>query len=107
MSEAAPDLDLNGLLKEAESRAGGLDDLGPGPFVEPLQRFLSSLSNEANLNAIGLIIARERILGHTVNRLQYVNDRKRFPEIEEQKISKPVFIIGMPRTGTTILHDIL
>ena len=107
MSEATPDLDLNGLLEEAQRRAGGLTDLGAGPFIEPLKRFLSSLENEAHLNAIGLIIARERIVGHTVNRLQYVNDRKNCPEIQKQRIVKPVFIIGMPRTGTTILHELL
>ncbi|MGE4652210.1 MAG: sulfotransferase, partial [Myxococcota bacterium] len=107
MSEATPDLDLNGLLEEAQRRASGLTDLGAGPFIEPLKRFLSSLENEAHLNAIGLIIARERIVGHTANRLQYVNDRENLPEIQKQRIVKPVFIIGMPRTGTTILHDIL
>ena len=107
MSEPTSDLDLDGLLEEAQRRAGGLTDLGAGPFVDPLKRLLSSLENEAHLNAIGLIIARERILGHTVNRLHYVNDRNRLPEIQKQKIVKPVFIIGMPRTGTTILHDIL
>ena len=107
MSQATADLDLNGLLEEAQRRAGGLTDLGAGPFIEPLKRFLSSLENEAHLNAIGLIIARERIVGHTANRLQYVNDRENLPEIQKQRIIKPVFIIGMPRTGTTILHDIL
>jgi hypothetical protein len=107
MGEPISDLDFNDLLNEAQSRSGGLSELGPGPFIDPLKRLLSSLENEAHLNAIGRIIARERILGHTVNRLQYVNDRQRFPEIQEQKIVKPVFIIGMPRTGTTILHDIL
>ena len=44
---------------------------------------------------------------HIVNRLTYVNDRKLHHEIARQKIVKPVFIIGFPRTGTTILHDIL
>ena len=107
MDTPATELELNRLLDEARERAGGLNDLGEGPFLEPLQLFLSSLENEARLNAIGVMIAKERILGHTVNRLQYVQDRQRFPEIREQKISKPVFIIGMPRTGTTILHDIL
>jgi len=107
MDKTEPGLELQALLEEAELRAGGLTDLGDGPFVEPLQLFLASLEGEADLNEIGAMIARERILGHTVNRLCYVNDRKTFPEIARQKIVRPVFIIGMPRTGTTILHDIL
>ncbi len=99
--------EIDALLAEAGRRTGGLDDLGDSPFVEPLARFIDSLENEARLNDTGRIIARERILLHAVNRLGYVEDRKRFPEIAEQRIVKPVFIIGFPRTGTTILHDIL
>lgn len=107
MAEASKALAFPELMQEAQERAGGLTDFGEGPFVEPLKRFLKSLEDEAHLNAIGVMIARERILGHTVNRLHYVNDRKQYPEISKQEIIRPVFIIGMPRTGTTILHDIL
>ena len=110
-----PPLDVDGVLAEAGRRTGGLDDLGDlgdepaggGQFVEGLTRFLDSLAAEAKLHAIGELIASERALLHTVNRLNYVNDRKRFPEIAQQEIVRPVFIIGFPRTGTTILHDIL
>ncbi len=99
--------EVEGILSEAASRTGGLDDLGDGPFVEPLGLFLESLEREARLNDLGRLIARERALLHTVNRLNYVNDRKRFPTIRDERIVAPVFIIGFPRTGTTILHDIL
>ncbi|WP_380876051.1 sulfotransferase family protein [Sphingomonas sp. DBB INV C78] len=99
--------DVDTLLDEARRRTAGLDDVGGGPFVEPLSIFVKSLEKEGRLNPIGKYIAQERCLGHIVNRLHYVNDRKLYPEIAEQKIEKPVFIIGFPRTGTTILHDIL
>lgn len=95
------------LVEEAQQRAGGLDDLGAGPYVEPLGLFVDSLNEEARLNQIGEYIAQERILLHTVNRLHYVEDRKRHPGIADVQIERPVFIIGLPRTGTTILHDIL
>jgi Sulfotransferase family len=98
---------VDAILSEAGRRTDGLDDLGDGPFVEPLARFLESLEREARLNELGRLIARERALLHTVNRLNYVNDRKQFPAIAQEKIVTPVFIIGFPRTGTTILHDIL
>ncbi len=100
-------LDVDGVLQEATARTGGLDDLGDGPYVEPLGRLVDSLAADGRLNDIGRLISNERMLLHTVNRLRYVDDRKRIPEIAEQTIEKPVFIIGMPRTGTTILHDIL
>ena len=107
MGAPTPSLDLQALLDEARVRSGGRVDLGDGPFAEPLSRLLASLENEGRLNPIGRAIARERILGHTVNRLAYVDDRKRFPEIAREEIVRPVFIVGLPRTGTTILHDIL
>ena len=106
---SAPEIDLTPeqLLREATERAGGLTDLGDGPFVEGLERFADSAEREGRLNTIGRVIAKERVLGHTVSRLQYEDDRKRYPEIAQQKIEKPVFIVGLPRTGTTILHDIM
>jgi hypothetical protein len=110
MASERPELEpfeVDAIVAEAARRTGGLDDFGDGPFLEPLALFLESLEKEARLNETGRLIARERALGHTVNRLGYVNDRKRFPEIANERIVKPVFIIGFPRTGTTILHDIL
>ena len=99
--------EVEALVAEAQQRTGGLTDFGDGPFLEPLSRFVASLNTEAQLNDIGRFIAKERILLHTVNRLHYVNDRKMHPEIADVSIEKPVFIVGLPRTGTTILHDIL
>ena len=107
MSDARLSFDVPALLAEARQRTGGLDDFGPGPFLEPLEIFVDSLASDARLNPTGDYIARERALGHIVNRLNYVEDRKRFPGIADERIVRPVFIIGFPRTGTTILHDIL
>lgn len=108
MTEAAvPLLDVDGVLATASQRTGGLDELGDGAFVEPLGRLVDSLAADAELNDVGRMIANERMTLHTVNRLGYVADREAHPEIAEQRIAQPVFIIGMPRTGTTILHDIL
>jgi hypothetical protein len=107
LSDGAVPFDVDGMLAEAARRTGGLDDLGDGPFVEPMALFLHALEREARLNDMGRLIAQERVLQHTVNRLLYVEDRKRHPEIADERIERPVFIIGFPRTGTTILHDIL
>jgi hypothetical protein len=107
MSGSKLQFSADSLMAEARLRSGGLEDLGPGPFTEPLQLFVSSLESDARLNPVGQYIARERALAHIVNRLQYVNDRKLYPAIAQQKIVKPVFIIGLVRTGTTILHDVL
>jgi len=92
---------------EASQLTGGLEDFGSGPFLEGLERFVDSLESDARLNVVGQHIAKGRLFQHTVNRLNYINDRKLYPEIEKQKIVKPVFIVGLGRTGSTILHDIL
>jgi hypothetical protein len=105
--DGAIPFDVDSMLAEATRRTGGLDDVGDGPFVEPMALFLDALEREACLNEVGHLIAQERVLGHTVNRLLYVQDRKRYPAIADERIERPVFIIGFPRTGTTILHDIL
>lgn len=107
MGIEADRFEVDGMVAEAGRRTGGLDDFGDGPFLEPMALFLESLEREARLNDVGRMIASERVLLHTVNRLNYVNDRKTYPEIANERIVAPVFIIGFPRTGTTILHDIL
>lgn len=107
MNDAGASLDVASILGEARERAGGLEDFGDGPFQAPMERLLASLESEGRLNGIGRLIARERVLGHVVNRLGYVGDRKRFPAIAEEEIVRPLFIVGLPRTGTTILHDLL
>jgi len=99
--------EVDAIVAEAANRTGGLDDFGDGPFLEPMARFLDSLNREAELNDMGRLIARERTLLHAVNRLGYVRDRREHPAIAQERIVAPVFIIGFPRTGTTILHDIL
>lgn len=100
-------LTVDDVLAESARRTAGLTDLGDGPFVEPLGLLLDSLQREAHLHDVGRVVARERVLLHVVNRLHYVADRKRLPSIADVRIVKPVFIIGFPRTGSTILHDIL
>ncbi len=99
--------DRDVLLAKGRERAGGLTELGPGEFVDGLDRFVDSLNTEGRLNDVGRYIAEERILLHVKNRLEYVRDRERHPEIAQVDVVRPVFIVGLPRTGTTILHDIL
>jgi len=95
------------LIADAKELAHGRDDFGEPQFLEGLERFVRSLRDDARLNMVGQHIAIKRSHQHLANRLNYVGDRKQYPEIAQQKIVKPVFIIGLGRTGSTILHDIL
>ena len=68
---------------------------------------VNALKNEAELNFIGQLCIRNDILRLLGNRLQLVEDRKRFPEIADEIIQPPLFITGLPRSGTTFLHALL
>jgi hypothetical protein len=50
---------------EGQQRAGGLDDVGDGPYVEGLERFMESLGRDATVNDVGRFMAKERMLLHT------------------------------------------
>jgi hypothetical protein len=98
--------DENSLLQLARKRTG-LEDFGDDFFREPLRRLLDSLRAEARLNTIGQLAARQDILQTLINRLHIQRDRTKHPKIAAQKIIAPLFIIGLPRTGTTLLHSLL
>ncbi|NQX89551.1 MAG: sulfotransferase, partial [Halioglobus sp.] len=99
-------LDKRALLDAARKKTG-LDDFGDPDFEAGLDVLLESLEYEARLTALGRLIARQEILTPLVNRLQLVDHHKRFSEIGAAPITAPVFIIGMGRSGTTVLHELL
>jgi hypothetical protein len=99
-------LDARSLLATASRRAK-LDDFGDDGFREPLSRLLASLDGEAGLTPLGRVIARTELTRWLQNRLEMADWRRRHPEIANERIERPLFVIGMGRTGTTILHDLL
>jgi hypothetical protein len=100
------DINFDSLLKAAQKKTG-LSDFGEDDFRDPLANLLLSLEHEAQLSLMGRIIARTDLLRTLENRLGLVDLLKRYPEIEEQAIEKPLFVVGPPRSGTTIFHDLL
>ena len=85
----------------------GLDDFGPGDFFEPLSRLLESCQREARLNFVGRMALRSDLMRMLTNRLLLERDRQSYPEIRTHRIEQPVFIVGLPRSGTTLLHTLL
>jgi hypothetical protein len=72
-----------------------------------LQRLTDGFVNEARLSAIGVEIAYLDIMRALKNRLDVIAWRKQHPELADEPITQPIFIVGQPRTGTTILYDLL
>ena len=99
-------LDEAELLEEAQ-RNTGLRDFGDDAFRQPLRIFLDSLEREAQLNLIGRVLARSDVLNLLENRLRMWETRRLHPEIDDELIQRPIFITGLPRTGTSILHEVL
>ena len=102
----AVSLDERSLLAAAR-RETGLEDFGGDEFHEPLKLVLEGLETEARLTLLGRLVARRDLLGLLTNRLRLAEDRKRHPGIAEQHIARPFVIIGLPRTGSTLLHHLI
>jgi hypothetical protein len=101
-----PGFDVESLEQEARRRAGA-DDFGDPAFAEPLERLLAALEREADLNPAGRVMQQERILGLLVSRLRTEQAVRRHPEILSERIGAPIVIVGLARTGTTMLHRML
>ncbi len=95
------------LLATARKNAGFTDFGDDADWHEGFQRLVQSLNEEAHLNAVGRLIAFNELLRHLENRLRVTEDLKRHPEILDVEIVKPLFMVGLPRTGSTIMHDLL
>ena len=94
-------------LIETAKRRACLDDFGEGDFREPLGRLLESCWRDGRLNVIGNIALRSDVLRILRNRLLLQRDLGLYPEIAQHEIRSPLFVVGLPRTGTTFLHTLL
>jgi Sulfotransferase family len=94
-------------VREAERRTGLADFGDDDAWREGLARFCAALEAEAALTPLGRSIARGSLIDALANRLQMTDWRRRHPEIDAERIERPLVVIGMGRTGTTILHDLL
>jgi len=94
-------------LIETAKRRSGLEDFGDGDFSEALSRLLESCQNEARLNLVGRIALKTDVLETLSARLQMERDRQLYPDITRQQITGPLFILGLPRSGTSVLHRLL
>jgi sulfotransferase family protein len=99
-------LESEAILAEARRRTG-LSDFGDPAFREPLEVLLRSLREEARLNAVGRAMQFERNVGLLVNRLRTEDAHRRHPEIARIRIERPLVIVGLARTGTTMLHRMM
>lgn len=88
-------------------RRTSLADFGDSSFEMPLQVLVNAYEDEADLSPFGRLAARWDTLRFLQNLLRLREAEKRVPAILEQPIIEPIFVTGMPRSGSTFLHHLL
>ncbi|QQQ19773.1 sulfotransferase [Brevundimonas vitis] len=100
-------LSPDALKAEAIRRTGGLTDFGKAPLDTPLSILCASLNEEIELHALGRVQVFNQLVGLLVHRLKFEDLWRRHPEILDLPVERPIIVIGLPRSGTTILHRLL
>lgn len=94
------------LLRAAE-RKTGLSDWGEGFGHELFERLLQSARTDARMNFVGRYTLSGYIVRVLGSWLHLVDHRKRFPELLEKPVQNPIIVVGMPRSGTTMMQHLL
>ncbi|EQA97406.1 hypothetical protein FHS51_004061 [Sphingobium wenxiniae] len=99
-------LDRKQLMARATERTG-LSDFGDLPFEEALDVLIHSLERDARLDEARRAETADMITGMLIKNLRLVDDRKTYFGIADEVIEAPIFILGLPRTGSTNLHGLM
>ncbi len=94
------------LVEMAVARTG-LDDFGPGAVLEPLDRLLAPLENDPTMTTGGLVAWPRLLLRLLTSRLEIVEYVRQNPAVVDVELDRPIIITGMPRTGTTLLYNLV
>jgi hypothetical protein len=95
-------LKVDELIAEAEDRVGVVD---PEPaFRSNLEHLVAALEGDNELNTLGVATARRSIVDRTSDRLEGLKWSMDHPEIGDEAIAEPVFLTGLPRSGTTYIQ---
>lgn len=104
---SAKPFDKDELHQLATQSANGLNDFGSSNYLNGLDVLLESIAKDSHLSAMGEMIAKNSFVGILAQRLRIHDHIKRNPQVLEEKIKQPIFVIGPARSGTTILHYLL
>ena len=94
-------------IMAAAAKAAGSDDFGTDSFRHPLAVFLGACQDEADLTTFGRILISKMLSAALVNRIELHRWSVAHPEVAEERIDRPWIIVGLPRTGTSVLSMLL
>ena len=94
-------------IEEDARTQTGLDDTGGDYYREGLERLVESMNVEGGLTEMGEAMQQMRLSMLLAARLGVEETYRLHPEIDDEVIDGPVFVIGLPRTGTTALSQLV
>ena len=100
------DLSVDAVLQTAVDETG-LDDFGPDDFRERLALWLSEVDEDPDRTNLGRLILFNDCVRYAANRLRIHDLLQRHPEIHEVEIVAPIIVVGLPRSGTTHLVNLI
>jgi hypothetical protein len=100
------DLSRDGILAEARERAQ-LNEFGPDDFLERLDQLCDEWSNDKDLTPLCKSGLRNTLVMHATSRLLIHEQWQEHPEILDEEIRAPVIVVGLPRSGTTHLLNLM
>jgi hypothetical protein len=95
-----------GVLDRAKRRTG-LDDFGPTDFEARLQLLVDDYNADLGLSEMGRRVLSDELARYATNRLLIQDYLRRHPDALEERIEKPLIVVGLPRSGTTHLVNLL
>ncbi len=99
-------VDATRLIEQARDQTG-LDDWGGDSFRAGLAQFVDALDAEADLNELGKVALEQQIVENLTNRLRVTDWVDTHPDVLSEEVRTPIVVLGLPRTGTTLLHELL
>jgi hypothetical protein len=100
------DLDAGDLLRQARHDTR-LDNLGDDTLIDRLHAQVAAIEADRGLSGLGRFMLRNRLLGLLRARLRFEDFLRRHPEALDVQLEPPMIVVGLPRSGTTHLVNLL
>jgi hypothetical protein len=98
-------MDAELLINQACEQTG-LGDWGDESFRVGLERLVRALDAEAGLNELGTLAVEQQLVANLTNRLRVTDWVATHPVVLQERVDRPIVVLGLPRTGTTLLHEL-
>lgn len=101
-----PSLSVDAVVSAATKQAGS-EELGSDSYLEPLTTFLGACEDEAELTTFGRFLVSRMLSGSLANRIELHRWADEHPEVHDEQVRAPWVVVGLPRTGTSLLSILL